>query len=322
MLSRVANSIYWMSRYIERAENVARFVDVNLHLMLDLPVELQEQWLPLTQVTGDYSYFAEKYGDPTEENVIRFLTFDTDYRNSIVSCVAAARENARTVREIISSEMWEHVNRFHLFLRSAHTDGVSPDDLHEFYERVKEGSHLFWGITDGTLSHETGWHFARLGRLIERADKTSRILDVKYFILLPKVADVGSPFDNIQWAALLKSASALEMYRKRHRRILPRDVVNFLVLDGAFPRAMHYCLIKAEESLRAVTGSARGTFQTSAEQYLGRLRAELDYADVDAIIESGLHEYIDQFQTKLNDVGSAIHETFFAPRPVGDLKRV
>lgn len=322
MLSRVANSIYWMSRYIERAENVARFVDVNLHLMLDLPVEFQEQWRPLTQVTGDYPYFAETYGDPTEENVIRFLTFDTDYQNSIVSCVAAARENARTIREIISSEMWEQVNRFHLFLRSAHTDGVSTDDLHVFYEKVKEASHLFWGITDGTMSHEIGWHFARLGRLIERADKTSRILDVKYFILLPKVSDVGSPFDNIQWAALLKSASALEMYRKRHRRILPHDVVSFLVLDRVFPRAMHYCLIKAEESLLAITGSRRGTFQTSAEQHLGRLRAELDYADIDEIVDSGLHEYIDNFQTKLNGVGNAIHETFFAPRPVGDLKRV
>lgn len=322
MLSRVANSIYWMGRYIERAENVARFVDVNLHLMLDLPVDFQEQWRPLTQVTGDYAYFVEKYNDPTEENVIRFLTFDADYANSIVSCVAAARENARTVREIISSEMWEQVNRFHLFLRSAQTEGVSPDGLHAFYERVKEASHLFWGIADGTMSHDIGWHFVRLGRLIERADKTSRILDVKYFILLPKIADVGSPFDNIQWAALLKSASALEMYRKRHRRILPRDVVSFLILDRVFPRAMRYSLIKAEESLRAVTGSRSGTFQTAAEQHLGRLRSELDYADVDEIIDSGLHEYIDRFQTKLNDVGNAIHETFFAPRPVGALKRV
>ncbi len=321
MLSRVANSIYWMSRYIERAENVARFVDVNLHLTLDMPVELEEQWLPLTQVTGDYALFKEKYKDPTQDNVIRFLTFDRDYFNSIVSCVAAARENARTVREIISSEMWGQINRFHLLLQSAQTKGVATDHLHRFYEQVKEASHLFWGITDATMSHEVGWHFARLGRLLERADKTSRIVDVKYFILLPKVQDVGSPFDNIQWAALLKSASALEMYRKNHRRILPRDVVKFLILDQAFPRAMHYCLIKAEESLRAVTSSSFGTFRTSAEQHLGRLRSELDYAEIDVIIKSGLHEYIDQFQTKLNNVGSAIHETFFAPRPLREMKR-
>jgi uncharacterized alpha-E superfamily protein len=306
-----------MSRYIERAENVARFIDVNLHLMLDLPVVVEEQWLPLVKVTGDHASFAEKYGDATEDRVIRFLAFDANYPNSIVSSLAAARENARTIREIISSEMWEQINRFYLFVRSAQPDGRSVDEPHEFFEQIKRDSALFWGITDATMSREAGWHFTRLARLIERADKTSRIVDVKYFILLPQVGDVGSPFDNIQWAALLKSASALEMYRKRHRRILPRDVARFLTLDRTFPRSIHYCLIKAEESLLAITGSSRGTYRTTAEQQLGRLRAELDYADIDEIIRHGLHEYIDGFQRKLNHVGDAIRDTFFAPRPVG-----
>ena len=161
------------------------------------------------------------------------------------------------------------------------------------------------------MSHGEAWHFARMGRLVERADKTSRILDVKYYLLLPSVADVGTPLDTIQWAALLKSASALEMYRQTHGRITPTQVADFLILDRRFPRAMHFCLIKAEESLLAITGSRPGTFRNPAEQRLGRLRAELDYANIQEIIDGGLHEFIDGFQTKLNLAGEAIFETFF-----------
>jgi uncharacterized alpha-E superfamily protein len=176
-------------------------------------------------------------------------------------------------------------------------------------------SHLFVGITDATMSHGEGWHFARLGRLLERADKTSRILDVKYFILLPAAADVGTPFDDIQWAAVLKSASALEMYRKRHGRLSPDRVADFLILDREFPRAMHDCIVKAGESLNAISGTPAGTFHNLAEQRLGRLRSDFDYARIEEIIASGLHEFLDTFQAKLNRVGDAIHETFFAMRP-------
>jgi uncharacterized alpha-E superfamily protein len=166
------------------------------------------------------------------------------------------------------------------------------------------------------MSRGEAWHFRRLGRSIERADKTSRILDVKYYLLLPNVADVGTPLDTVQWAALLKSASALEMYRKKHGRITPAQVAKFLVLDCDFPRAMHFCLIRAEQALLAITGGAPGTFRNSAEQHLGRLRAELDYANMEEIIHRGLHEFIDSFQNKLNSVGASIHETFFALEPI------
>ena len=166
------------------------------------------------------------------------------------------------------------------------------------------------------MSHGEAWHFARLGRLLERADKTSRILDVKYYRAAADVADVGTPLDTVQWSALLESASALEMYRKRYGRITPADVADFLILDREFPRAIHFCLIKAEESLLAITGGERGTFRTLAEQRLGRLRAELDYTQIDEIIDQGLHEFIDAFQMQLNQVGDAIHETFFALRPL------
>ncbi len=172
------------------------------------------------------------------------------------------------------------------------------------------------GVTDATMTHGEGWHFCQLGRSIERADKTSRILDVKYFILLPSPADVGTPYDDVQWSALLRSASALEMYRQRHGRILPASVVEFLVLDREFPRAVLFCLTKANESLHAISGSAMGGFANRPEQQLGQLRAELAYASAKQIIERGLHEFVDNLQQRLNAIGASISDAFFAKRTV------
>lgn len=196
MLSRVAESIYWMSRYVERAENVARFVDTNFNLMLDAQV-IGEQWEPLVNTTGDHEDFTKRYGTATQENVIRFLIFDTENLNSVFSCVRAARENARSIREIISSEMWEQINTFYLMVRNA-AGATGYERSPEFYNAVKEASHLFDGITDATMTHNEAWHFMQLGRLMERADKTSRMLDVKYYILLRSASDVGSPIDEVQ----------------------------------------------------------------------------------------------------------------------------
>src|SRR5688572_12348631 len=228
MLSRVADSIYWMSRYIERAENVARFIHVNLKLSLDLGTGAPDQWAPLVYITGDQEQFAEKYGEADHRSVIEFLAFDPTNPNSIVSCLRMARENARTVREMISSAMWEEINKFFLAVRSAANNRAVFESPFEFFNQVILSSHLVQGTTDATMSHNEAWHFHRMGRLLERADKTSRLLDVKYFILLPSVNDVGTAIDTIQWSALLESASALEMYRKRHGRITPNDVADFL----------------------------------------------------------------------------------------------
>ena len=199
---------------------------------------------------------------------------------------------------------------------SAKTAGNLLDSPYEFFKQVKLSSHLLEGITMATMSHGEAWHFARMGRLLERADKTSRILDVKYYVLLPSVSEVGTPLDTVQWSALLESASALEMYRKRFGRIRPADVADFLILDREFPRAIHFCLIKCEESLLAITGGERGRFHTLAEKRLGRLRSELDYTQIGEIIDQGLHEFIDAFQIRLNQVGDAIYDTFFALRPL------
>lgn len=322
MLSRVAEAVYWMARYVERAENVARFIDVNMQLMLDVVVEEEQQWSPLVSVTGDRNLFRELYGEETsQQNVLEFLAFDRRNPNSIVSSMIQARENARSVRETISSEMWELINRFYLFVTGAEARTQAARHPYRFFTEVKQHSQLFIGLCTGTMSHGEAWHFARLGRLLERADKTSRILDVKYFILLPSVEHVGSPIDSIQWSAVLNSASAREMYTKQYGDILPQSVAEFLLLDREFPRSVRYCLIKAEESLHAITESPPRRFSNPAEKEIGRLRSELDFSTIDEILEHGLHTYIDNLQTRLNTIGDRIFETFFAMRPSpGDWK--
>lgn len=313
MLSRVANSIYWMSRYIERAENVARFIDVNVTLTLDLGESIPEQWLPLVAITGDQAPFLERYGQATRQNVERFLMFDMQNPNSIAACLRQARENARSIRESIPPELWEELNKFYHIVR-----GTDPDSLAEepgpMLELVKTSSQLLIGIIDGCMSRGEAWHFARMGRLLERADKTSRILDVKYFLLLPSVQDVGTPLDIIEWSALLKSASALQMYHRSRGRISPAQVVDFLILERDFPRSIRFCLERAEKSLKAITGNQNGS-TTPAEVELNNLCSQFDFTYVDDIIEEGLHEFLDRFQSRLNRVDDAIFGTFFALQP-------
>jgi len=316
MLSRVADSIYWMSRYIERAESVARFIDVNLHRLLDLPVVADEQWEPLVITTGDHAQFLARYGKATRETVIRFLTFDGENPNSILSCLRASRENARTVREVISREMWEQVNKFYLMVTAAAASERAMISPHDFFSDVRLASQLFAGVTDATMSRNEGWHFRQLGELLERADQTTRILDVKCFFLLASEVRGEGAHDDIQWSAVLRSASAFEMYRQRHGPLSPRCIVEFLLLDREFPRATQFCLMGAERSLHAVTGTTLGTFRNVAEQRLGQLRSELAYASLEDIFRAGLHEFLDGLQVRLNLVGDAIFDTFFALRPL------
>jgi uncharacterized alpha-E superfamily protein len=281
-----------------------------------MPGEADEQWMPLVVTTGDHEEFVARYPTATKQSVIRFLTFDRKNPNSIMSCLWSARENARAVRESISSEMWEHINRFYLLIRESGAQQAALEESYDFFDQIRVSGQQFMGVTDATMTHGEAWHFCQLGRMIERADKTSRILDVKYFILLPKATDVGTPYDDIQWLALLRSASALEMYRQRHGQISPVNVVKFLVLDKEFPRAVLHCLTRANDSLHAISGTTPGGFSNRAEQRLGQLRAELAYTQAEEVVASGLHEFVDDFQCRLNTVGEAIHESFFAMRPL------
>lgn len=311
MLSRVADSIFWMRRYTERAENVARFIDVTLNLTLGLGDHLEHQWEALVYTTGDQLLFSESYKHVSQENVIRFLTFDESNPNSILSCLQAARENARQSREMLSSQMWEELNKFYLFVRDSRNDPRAIDSPFDFFTRVRQFGFLIDGVVSGTMSHGEAWNFGRLGAMLERADKTSRILDVKYFLLLPNIADVGTSIDISQWGMLLKSASALEMYRRRFGRLSPKLVAAFLLLDRDFPRAVRFCVSLAERSLLSITGGSSGNFSNRPEQLLGRLRAEFEFLDIEEVMNEGLHGFIDSFQGKLNDIGDAVHQMFF-----------
>ena len=321
MLSRVAESIYWMSRYLERAENIARLMETQLHMLLDLPSLREEPnaWKPLVDITGDGEYFSNKLGKPTKENVIFFHTFDADYPHSIKSCLTSARENARSVREVISSEIWEMINKLYLEVAGGGKSVKAFKNPHKFYLDIKMSGHLIQGIAYSTMAHGEAWHFSELGKYLERADKTSRILDVKFFIILPQIDYVGSSMDNVQWTALLKSTSSLEMYRKKYNLINARNIANFLVFDREFPRSILYCINEAEESYSKIRGTPSGAYDNNLARKFGKLTGKLNYSHIDEVIEVGLHEYLDEVQSDLNEVGNVIFDTFFAIKPVAGL---
>jgi uncharacterized alpha-E superfamily protein len=320
MLSRVADAIYWASRYVERAENVARFIDVSLNSMLESSAHGERDWASLVHTTGDQEFFEKKYGKATPENVTQFLTFDDEYPSSILTSVSRARENARSVRDIISREMWQELNEFYLMVVQSARPGAQPEDVIDFCARVKRAGIYFEGVTNATLSRGEAFHFAHLGRMLERADKTSRILDVKFFLLTPsqsqsqsqsQLQNSNAAVEQLGWTTLLNSASALQMYRQIWHVTTPEAVSAFLLLDRNFPRSILRCVRRAQESLHSISGAPLGSFESEAERLLGRLRSELDYAKIDEIMAQGLHQYVDRLQGQLNDAGAAIQSQFF-----------
>lgn len=311
MLSRVAESIYWMARYVERAENIARFIDVNITFNLDYEREGRDQWIPLVQITGDDELFEQRYKSADRVNVIKFLAFDSEYSSSLIASLRMARENARTVREAIPSEVWEQINDFYHFVKRTQVPTDSLEGLAEIFAQVKQHSHLYNGILDATMSRGEGWHFANMGRMLERADKTSRLIDVKYFTLMQNVTDVNTTIDDLQWSALLRSVSGFEMYRKRFHAITVHRVAEFLIRDPVFPRSCRFCLGQAQQSLGAIIANGRQRPINKAEIALRNLTKELDDLNVRQVIDAGMHEFIDDFQSRLNEVGGAIFETYF-----------
>jgi len=315
VLSRVGDAIYWASRYVERAENVARFIEVNLNSMLETPILQRTSWRPLVMTTGDQEYFDRSHSETNAEAVAWFLTFDPTYPNSILSSLAQARDNARTVREIISREMWQELNEFYLMVKQASRDPFRVGEMGDFLRKVKLSGIHYEGVTNATLSRGEAWSFARLGRLLERADKTSRILDVKYYALLPAAALSDAVLDQAGWGALLNSVSALQMYRQHHHVTNPADVARFLLLNRQFPRSILYCVSEAQLSLHAITGTPLKSSAHRGERLLGRLQANLSYTSIEDVMEQGLHQYIDWLQRSLNDVGEAIQTGFFGYAP-------
>jgi uncharacterized alpha-E superfamily protein len=304
-----------MSRYLERTTNVARFIEVNALMMMDLPGQDTNLWAPLVQVSGDYSLFTERHGEATEEKVIQFLTFDKDYSNSILSCLTAARESARAVRENISSDLWTEINTYYHLVRDAARTGGNDQPVYDLLREVKRLGMLLGGMAEDTLTRGEGYHFFRMGRLLERADNISRLIDVKYFVLLPSPDFVGTPYDDVQWQAVLRSIGAVEIYRRVFGRISPASIAQLLILDRAFPFSIFCCLNAVNESLRAVSGSNASYWSNPAEKELGQLCADLSFTEVHQLFTPGLHENTDRLQARMNQVDQAIFETFFALHP-------
>ena len=312
MLGRVANTIYWMNRYLERAENYARFMDVNFNLSLELPPNEEQQWRPLVMITGDWPLYESLYDKAEKETVIHFMAFEEQNPNSICNCITNARENARAIRTEITKEVWEQINAlYYLVKNNSEKKRLSDTDLRKFYTDIKNGCQLLYGMYDATISRNDGWNFAKLGQALERADKTSRVLDAKYHFLLGSPKQVGSSRDLIQWAALLKSVSAYDMYRKKYGKLNATNIAEFLILDAQFPRSILACLIRAERSLTTLSDSSVLNSNDGQKQLVA-LKSQLEHADINDIINTGMHEYLDDIQRKLNHISTAIYESFFS----------
>jgi uncharacterized alpha-E superfamily protein len=321
MLSRVADSLYWMSRYAERAENIARILDVNLQLMLDLPKlgpeEKKALWEPVLRSTGDHEDFDEHYKATNSENVIDFLTLHPKNSNSILNCITTARENARHVREQISLEMWEEVNRTYLWMKSQTLKKIQRQGPYEFFTAVKNASHLFQGITDGTMTHGEDWDFIQVGKYLERADMTTRILDANDEIFIKTPTKNTHTGGTLQWSAILRSCSSHDAYRKFYvAQVEPDKVVEFLILNEFFPRSIRFCAQELNCSLRRISGCKEEHFTNQAEKLTGRLVAELNYSALEDIKTVGMHQYMDELQIKLNVIGEGIFQTYLFSPPL------
>ncbi|SMP58454.1 Uncharacterized conserved protein, Alpha-E superfamily [Neorhodopirellula lusitana] len=310
MLSRVAESVYWMSRQIERAENHARFLEVTLHLILDQPENLVDPWDPLVRITGDEEWFKEKYGVANQENVVNFLAFDDEYPHSMLTCLRAARENARGVREKLSSEAFEQINEFYHFVNEASKNELLDRDS-QFFDEVREHTIQWSGILTSTMAQDTAWHFANVGRMLERADKTSRILDVKYFNLFYSLEHVGTAIDDLQWSSLLLAISGFEAYRRDYHTIDLDNVVGFFLFNKTFPRSVHHCVASAGWSLGQIDEASVQGVPRNSSKVLEALQQRLANTEVKEVLAIGMHEFVDGLQEELNAIGSSMSEDYF-----------
>ena len=317
MLSRVGDSTFWIGRYIERAENNSRLLDVNGQMLLDLENRNEETerqfWLPILSTLEDTELFHQLHPEFTAAAVLDYVTFEARNPNSIQSCISFARENARAVRDQISSEMWEKINGLYLYFRDGSAAREFRASSHDFYDKVTYESQLIQGLTDATMTHGEAWRFIRAGKFMERADCTSRILDLKYHILLPSGEQVGGNVDISQWMYVLRSCSAMEAYLKiRRGDVTPWGVAEFLICHDEFPRTIRFCVDRLDETLHQISGTDGGHFSNEPERMSGLLRSQLDYATIDGIVRRGLHEYLDGVQARLIELDVAFHRTYCA----------
>ena len=309
MLSRVAENVYWLGRYLERAENTARLVNVNANLLLDLPPEYRPGWLALIDITGSRELFDAREKRAEERDVVHFVIADLDNPGSILSSVRSARENARILRDVLPNEVWEHMNELFMEIKEKLPAALGKRTRFHFLQRIIRGMQTLTGELEGTMSRNDAFTLLMLGRNLERADMTSRIIDVRSAQLLPADAPEFGAFETIQWLNLLKSLSGYQMYRLSQRTRVSRSaVLEFVLRDLQFPRACQFCLKEVEHFLRALPRSA-GVLGA-----LGGARSFLDDATPATLDQAGLHELIDRLQLHIIVVHEGIAQTYFPPR--------
>ena len=310
LLARFAESAFWLGRYMERAENLARIIDVNESFARDSrgPAD----WLPIVEINADTARFFERHAEASAEAVIEFYVCDPDNPTSIVSAVRLARENARMLRHLISTELWSHLNVFHNELAELGPADLRLGALSRLCLMIKEHCQTHTGIAEGTLYRDQAWVFHEIGKQLERADQTTRLLDIKYHRLLPGPGEVGSPIDAGQWNALLRSAAGYHAFRRTYPRgMRPATVAGFLLFDRGFPRSVTVCVSQAAAGL----GYLRSFHDLSAADAVAApvrdWRDELAAAEIDAVIEAGLHEYLDSIQRRLIEITDQMRARLF-----------
>jgi uncharacterized alpha-E superfamily protein len=307
MLSRVADNLYWMSRYLERAEHTARVINVQLNLMLERGAGSDDEyWAKVLRSLGvEMTADEEAHAQRLAVALVR----ETSHRGSIVSSVIAARENARQVREQISSEMWEQLNRLFHSVRRAKSE--QNWDAREFLQSVKEGAHLFQGITDSTMTHAEGWQFIQAGRFLERAVSLSTLVGA--FFREDPLAREESEREHLEWIGLLRSCTAFEAYCKAYTADLKPDrIAEFLVLQPDFPHSIRFCAAALEHAVKEIGGETRSRGKSRLERIAGRLHATLSFGQIDEIMASGLDAYLDHVLRQSSQVHSGLYQTYIA----------
>ena len=304
MLSRVGETLYWVARYVERAENVARLINVNNMLMMDLPKGVCTGWEPLIDIIGARKAYQEKHADYSEQKALRYLLVGSENNSSILNSIIYARESARTIRDVMPRDVWEEINSLYYYVKDNQKEGLAKRGRFDYLKTIIESVHQIFGAIDATLNHDHGFTFIRFGSLIERADMTSRILDIRSETLI--TSDEAKPFENIQWISLLRSLSAYQMYRQQMGvRVQRADVLEFIMHSEVFPRSILFCLMELKALIQPLANS------TSIIELIDRAIDDLKEEDVRALKNGYLHRSIDQIQIELAGIHNELAQTYF-----------
>jgi uncharacterized alpha-E superfamily protein len=309
LLARSAGNLFWLARYLERVENMARIIEITETFTRDSGAR---NWLSVVQINADEKRFFEKHKFADGRSVVHFYMLDSDNPTSVPNSLQAAHQNARALRPILSIEMWEQVNVMRNSWRAVSAGDLTGPGLTRLCKRLREQCQVSEGVVEGSFSHDEGWHYYRIGKNIERADQVTRLLDIKYHLLLPNVDAVGSALDASQWNALLRAANGYQAFRRVHQgRLSPAVVAGFLLFSDSFPRSMTHCVRQISYMLTQLRSRYRLSGGAAAEDKLDEMRAVLSDLSIDRIIENGLHEYLDWVQSQLGALTADISDGFF-----------